>query len=375
MKKNIVVKCIIAIIVLSPLLAQPVYAAGELSEAALRLNTIQENVTSGVSMTVIFEAATAVSGGANNNAVAVLFGSNANELDKWCRTEGLLTVAGATTADADGNASTALPSTAGLVAVCVQNTTSGIGDYIYITNVNNLSAGTQYAVTVSGNVLVPSVLGTPTTSGTYTMRIATDDQDTVPGDTIAGYVDRKDIAVYIESDTTVAVTANIDPVFTLDLSASSIALATLTTGAIASQNHTITVLSNANDGYVVEVKDASAGLASTSTGKTITSEDEVLAGGTEGYGISATVSEGTENVDGTNSGVTISNFGYSNLSEHVGDLTTASQRLAVRAGGTHDTVGGAGDVFTIRYKAAIADTTPAADDYTDTVSWIGFGLF
>lgn len=249
---------------------------------------------------------------------------------------------------------TAWPSIATATAVSGQTVTFPSGD---------LTVGTLYcfnwinsaAVTVSSSASA-SNLGSVTTqtsanatidSGQYATASITNDQ--------------------------IVVTATVPSAFSFALSGNTDALGTLSTATIASSPtpRTTTVNTNARNGWAVWAKDSNAGLNSATTGGTIASNctsgagsNSTLSAGTEGYNTGVTSSQTAGS--GT---VTIASIFTGGVSGKGGGLCTNLQTLATSNGTASNSV------LTLTNNATIGALTAAANDYTDTITVVGAGLF
>lgn len=168
----------------------------------------------------------------------------------------------------------------------------------------------------------------------------------------------------------ITVTATVPPTFSFALSGTSDALGTLSTGSVATSPtpRTVTVNTNAKNGWTVWAKDANTGLASTNAAKTIASttpgSNSTLAAGTEGYNTGITQTQ-----VGGSGAITIQTAFVGGSLGKGGGLNTTLAPLAI-SNGTADTA-----VLTLKNNVAINATTPAATDYTDTITVVGAGLF
>lgn len=168
----------------------------------------------------------------------------------------------------------------------------------------------------------------------------------------------------------VVVTATVPSTFSFALSGSTDALGSLATGSVATSPtpRTATVSTNAKNGWLVWAKDANTGLTSATASKTIASttpgSNSTLSAGTEGYNTGITSSQ----VGGSGSITVAAPFVGSGAGQGGGLDTTL--RMLASSNGTADTA-----VLTMKNNAAINATTPAASDYTDTITIIGAGLF
>jgi len=172
------------------------------------------------------------------------------------------------------------------------------------------------------------------------------------------------------ADDQIVVTATVPSVFSFALSGNTDPLGTLSAGSVATSPtpRTATVNTNSKNGWMVWANDINTGLHSNTASYTIPSRtpgtNTTLVAGTAFYNTGVTQTQvggsGTITVDaafvGTGAG-------------QGGGLDTTLRPLAV-SGGTADTA-----VLTLKNNVAIATTTAAASDYTDTITVVGAGLF
>lgn len=205
-------------------------------------------------------------------------------------------------------------------------------------------------------------------------------------------------AIAIVTDDQVSITASIDPSITFNVGAEAsgtpcattfagnggtVALGTLTTGAVASSdassvNHICSrVTTNAGSGATVTVKSLNAALKSTGTpADTIASGTATLVGGTSGYGLCAGSAGGDSGKDTTTpTGASPArsapfNGASCTASGHdVGALTTGAQNVWTLAAASQNAF------FRMYVKAAISGTVPAHSDYADTLTFVATGTF
>lgn len=168
----------------------------------------------------------------------------------------------------------------------------------------------------------------------------------------------------------IVVTATVPQSFSFSLSGNADALGSLSTGAVTVSPTpvTATVNTNAKNGWMVWAKDANSGLSSTLAAATISSTtpgtNSTQAAGTQGYntGVTSTQTSGT----GT---ITVATPFVGTGTGQGGGLDTSLRPLAT-SGGTANAA-----VLTLKNNVAIAATTAAATDYTDTITVIAAGLF
>lgn len=168
----------------------------------------------------------------------------------------------------------------------------------------------------------------------------------------------------------ITVTASVPSTFSFALSGNTDALGTLSTGSVTTSPtpRTATVSTNAKNGWMVWAKDLNTGLNSATASSTIASTtpgtNSTQVAGTAGYNTGLTSSQ----VGGSGT-ITIAAPFVGSSAGQGGGLDTTLRTLA-SSNGTADTA-----VLTIKNNAAISVLTPAASDYTDTITVIGAGLF
>jgi hypothetical protein len=208
-----------------------------------------------------------------------------------------------------------------------------------------------------------------------------------------------DLYVVIVDDDQVTVTADVTPTLTFDLDVSiatggnssstyTVAMGTLSTGSVStSGDGTINMIgvdldSNATGGTVVTVRSASAnGMESTSTPADYLDHSATdLSAGTEGYGICV------HRVAATTGTLAASAFDDDSMTATAGfddsatctsgahglstALSTTAQAILNTSSGPVD--GGRAEILV---KTAISSTTPAHDDYSDTLTFIATGTY
>ncbi len=219
---------------------------------------------------------------------------------------------------------------------------------ITFTGVTALSASTAYCVTLTSATAVTN----PTASGVSTVSIvAGNDNSTVAIDTI--------------SNDSYTVSATVAPTFTLSLPSTTDSLGTLSAGALTtSTGVTATVSTNANSGWFLWAEDTQAGLHSATESKTIntvtTGSNHTMNGGaigTEAYALGVTSANATTNYADAG-GITGGGLSTSTFYE-IATNNAPANSVAVN----------------IKELADIANTTPAANDYSDIITIVGAGSF
>lgn len=168
----------------------------------------------------------------------------------------------------------------------------------------------------------------------------------------------------------ITVSASVASTFSFALSANTDALGALSTGSVSTSPtpRTATINTNAKNGWMVWARDANTGLTSASAsftiGSTTPGTNSTLVAGTQGYNTGITSSQ----VGGSGT-ISVAAPFVGTAAGQGGGLDTSLRSLA-SSNGTADTA-----VLTIKNNAAIGATTAAANDYLDTITVIGAGLF
>ncbi len=224
----------------------------------------------------------------------------------------------------------------------------------------DLTVGTLYCFNWT-NTAALSISGSASASngGTVTTR-----------DSVPATIDSSPFSTASIADDQIVVTASVPQSFSFALSGNTDALGTLSTGSIASSPtpRTATINTNAKNGWLVWAKDANTGLNSALAAKTIASttpgSNSTIVANSEGYntGVTQTQAGGT----GT---LTVAAPFVGGVSGKGGGLDTTLRALATSDGTAQNAV------LTLTNNATIGALTPAATDYTDTITVVGAGLF
>lgn len=172
------------------------------------------------------------------------------------------------------------------------------------------------------------------------------------------------------ADDQIVVTATVPQAFSFALSGNTDALGTLSSGAVSSSPtpRTVTINTNAASGWNVWAKDSSTGLASVTASKTIASTtpgaNSTLAAGTEGYNTGVTSTNG----GGAGTISVVAAF-VGGATGKGGGLNTSFASLATSSGTATN------HVLSLTNNTAVAGATPAATDYTDTITVVGAATF
>ncbi len=240
------------------------------------------------------------------------------------------------TPTASGNASTGLITFSGLTA---------------------MTANTSYCVVLSSATAVTN----PTATGPQTAVIT------------AGSDAATSVEVDIISNDQVVVNATVLPTFTMALSGNTDNFTSnLSSGATAATTGvTVTVNTNAKTGWYLWGSDANTGLKSATQNYTIASKtpgtNATLSNGSEGY-VSGLPAAGI--TQGSGLGVTSATTAYASSGAGNGSGLDATPRQIASSTGTAN-----GAIVTVKEYATIGGTTPAATDYSDTITLVGAGSF
>lgn len=168
----------------------------------------------------------------------------------------------------------------------------------------------------------------------------------------------------------IVVTASVAETFSFALSGTTDNLGALSTSSVVSSPtpRTATISTNANNGWSAWAKDNNTGLNSATASYTIASTtpgtNSTLSGGSEGYNTGVTASQ----VGGSGT-ISVAAAFAGGASGQGGGLDTSLRTLA-SSNGTADSA-----TLTLTNNATISALTPAASDYTDTITVIAAGLF
>lgn len=234
--------------------------------------------------------------------------------------------------------------------------TAGTGT-IAITDASPLVASTSYCYVLTGNAITAN----PTATGQTSVAVT------------AGSDTATNVAIDIISNDQVVVSATVPPTFTLALSGNtdsftgnlSSSATTGTTGITA------TVNTNAKNGWYLFGSDANTGLHSVTQSKTIASttpgSNGTLSNGAEGYVTGLPAAGITE---GSGAGTTSATAAYASSGAGNGSGLDTTERQIATSNGTAN-----GAIVTVKEYATISSTTPAATDYSDTITLVGAGSF
>lgn len=227
---------------------------------------------------------------------------------------------------------------------------------ITITDATALTAATSYCY-----VLPSAITANPTATGQGAVALT------------AGSDAATNNEIDIISNDQVVVSATVPPSFSLALSGNTDSFTSnLSSGSVVGTSAiTATVNTNAKTGWYLFGSDLNTGLKSATQNYTIGSttpgSTATLSSGTEGYVTAEPISGLTQ---GSGAGTTSLATAFSSSGTGIGSgLNTVPQKLASSSGTAN------GAIVTIKEYAAISPTTPAASDYTDTLTLVGAGSF
>jgi hypothetical protein len=189
-------------------------------------------------------------------------------------------------------------------------------------------------------------------------------------------VDHTDLALATITNDQIIVTAVVPPTFIFTLSGNTDTFSSnLDPASIKSTaGRTVTITTNAKGGWIAWAKDSQQGLRSASAGYTIAAAGtvdatpSVLTAGTEGY-----VLESILTTDAAGGCTVAIDPEYNGGASGGGTPSANFQPVAACTGVSPATSNG--DVITLLERAAIAGSTPAGSDYTDTITVVGAGNF
>ncbi len=278
------------------------------------------------------------------------------------------------TLDAEWVSATHFSTTAGNYTVSTSGLPGGVTAMPGVSTADNVTGNTiRFPVTALTNsttygffITGSGLISNPAASNTIIHTLLTRDS----GDTTTG--DTKDVAVPTISDDQVVVTAAVAPTFTFVFGNNAQSLGTLSSASVISGTGTgITITTNAASGWNAWVKSTNAGLTSANASKTIATAGTIdgspssLSAGSEGYVLDVDLTTDA----GGGGTVTLAGEYNGGTTSAGGTLSTSFQSIA-SANGTAN-----GDVLTLLPRAAISGITPAASDYTDTLTIVAGGNF
>ena len=251
-------------------------------------------------------------------------------------------------------------SESGATALPGSLTAAGSGTTVTISNVTALTSGTTYCVDLTSTTAV-----TNPTAGEYSVIVA-HGSDSVT------------TAVRTISEDQVAITAAVAPTFNFAFNNTTTdAFGNLSTTGTSTTGKTITLTTNAYTGWIVWAKSATSNggkgsLNSVTAGNykitpsaAVGSASHTLTSSTEDYGLAVTV-----NTDASGGGTVALDAAYDGSSTKVGVLDAANFRPIASSNGTAN-----GDIINVLERATIKGDTPAANDYADTLTFIGAANF
>src|SRR5665213_107048 len=333
--------------------------ATTLTNTYIRLNRIKSGT--GTSFRLVFKAASS-----QTAQIAIDFNGADTGTAQWTNaTPGGLVTSGAvttSTAQCVTDGFTALPGVTGAI---------GSGSSITTTGVTATTVNLTYCVDF-------------TTAAAVTTPTAGHEGEYHP--TVTQGTDSTTVAVRIIAGDQITVNATVPPTFNFVIAAGSTDNFTtnlVSSGYTSTTGKTVTITTNAATGWVTWVKDlnGSSGASTKGALKSATASNytipttnasalgsashTALSAGTEDYGLGATIT-----TDAGGGGTVALDPAYDGTSSKLGVLDPNNFRPVASANGTAN-----GDVITLTERAQIAGGTPAANDYTDTLTVVGAGSF
>lgn len=324
--------------------------AAVLTNTYIRLNRIKSGTAT--SFRLVFKAASS-----QTSQVAIDFNGTDSGTSQWTNATpgGLVNTTQTTsTTQCVAEGFTALPGVTGA---------SGSGSTITTTGVTATTSGTTYCVDFTS----ASAVTTPT---------AGHEGEYHPTVTLTG--DSTTVAVDVIAQDQIVVTATVPPSFNMAFNNTTAdAFGNLTTAGSSTTGKTITLNTNANTGWVLwakslngatkgSLKSVAAGNYFITSGSSLGSASHTLAGSVEDYGLGVTTI-----TNGTGTGTPAADAAYDSTSgTKLGVLDSQNFRPIASSTGP-----GSGDAVAFVERAAITTGTPAANDYTDTITFVGAGNF
>lgn len=234
----------------------------------------------------------------------------------------------------------------------------------------DLTVGTLYCFNFSAT----STLTTSSAGASETIRGTITTRTSAPAN-----IDQTTYSQSIITNDQIVVSAVVPPSFSFALSANTDSFLTdlSTSGVVATNGRNVTITTNAASGWIVWVRDlndngSGIGALRSATagnynldGTVAPGSTRTLVGGTEDYGMGVTIAN-----EGAGGGTITADAAYATTTSEVGSLDPTQFRPVASASGT-----ATGDAITLTMRAAINGQTPAASDYTDTLTVVGAGRF
>lgn len=236
----------------------------------------------------------------------------------------------------------------------------GAGQVITISGVTGAANSTAYCV----DLTTAAAITNNVTPGAYSVGVATQTSGAVG-------LDATTVTEFIIGNDQVTISATVNPAFTFTLSGNSDAIPAFSSGTRSlSTGVTVTVATNASKGWIAWVRDANSGLTSAASSNTIATSGI----GTASHVVNASANDYVlSSIKTTQTGASLTpdaNYVSTGSDNKGGGLDNTKLRPVASETGP-----ASGDVITLKMLASVAATTPAANDYTDTVTIIGAGQF
>jgi len=228
----------------------------------------------------------------------------------------------------------------------------------------DLTVGTLYCFNfVATSTLTTAVGAAPSQQASIVTQTAT-----------SVVVDTTLVALANIADDQIVVSAVVPPTFSFILGGNTDAFTTNLdpAGTVSTTGKTVTILTNAKGGWIAWAKDSQQGLRSATAAYTIPTSGSIdatpstLTNGVEGYVLDTNLT--TDAAGGCTLAIDPEYNGIGTASG--GTFAAAFQPIAACPGGTANS-----DVITLIERATISGATPAATDYTDTITVVGAGNF
>jgi hypothetical protein len=233
-----------------------------------------------------------------------------------------------------------------------------------VTGLFTFSSITAYtANTTYCGVITGAITSNPTAAPTSTTAVITAGTDSATSQ-----------GIYIVANDQVVVSATVPPAFSMAIAGggTDTFTANLSSGAIRGTNGVaVTINTNATTGWSLWGSDGTTGIRSTTQSHTIPSltpgSNGTLTIGTENY-LSGLPAAGI--TQGSGAGTTSASVAYASSGLGNGSgLDTVPRKMASSTGTAN------GAIVTVYEYAAISGITPAAGDYSDTITLVGAGSF
>jgi hypothetical protein len=351
MPKSIFKKAQVPLLVLTLLLANMAFLPKVFATTYLsKTSVILTNMNSGGASSIIVEFTTSSSNTGTNGSLVFSGWTGSGGTGTVATSQSVVNTFNSTNCTAITGASANLPGSPTAAGTAATGT-------IAVTDATALTASTSYCY-----VLTSGITANPTATGQTNVSLtagsdaaASDEIDIISNDQVV-------VSATVPPSFTFAITPGNTDSFTGNLASGSI---------VGTTGVTATVNTNAKNGWFLWGSDSNTGLKSTTQNYTIPAKTPGTNGslsiGTEGE-LSGIAAAGI--TQGSGAGTTTATTAYASSGSGNGSGLNQTPTQMASSNGTAN-----GASVVIKEYAAISATTPAATDYSDTITLVGAGSF